>query len=113
MHRPLWADKLDAATTRVCALALPRLGDGPGTRVRPASKREALMALVPSSIFTMRPRGGRAELERLGQLVRELPAYWLEMGSRLDDIPHAVDEILARSEAPGADADDAPPRDHA
>ena len=96
--------------TRVCALALPRLGDGPGTRVRPASKREALMALVPTSIFTMRPRGGRAELERLGQLVQELPAYWLEMGSRLDDIPHGVDEILARSEASGADTEDAPPR---
>ena len=84
-------------STRVCALALPRIVARSGTRVGPASPREALLTLMPSSAFMMRPRGGRAGIERLAQLARELPAYWLEIGSDLDDIPRGVDEILVRA----------------
>jgi len=54
-----------------------------------------LRMLAPSTIVTMRPRGGRESFEQLVQLVERLPAYWLQIGSRLDDIPRCVSEILA------------------
>lgn len=81
--------------TTLRALALPRIIAGTAAHVRPAAKRDALLTLIPSTVFEMYPRVGRAGIDRLTQLVEELPAYWLEMGSDLDAIPRCVGEILA------------------
>lgn len=89
-----------AATIR--AIALPRIVDGASGRVRPAAKRDALLVLIPSSIFEMHPRSGRAGVDRLAWLVEQVPAYWLEIGRDLSEIPRRIDEILA---ATGATAD--------
>lgn len=76
------------------ALALPRLVSDTAVRVRPAAKRDALLTLVPSSVFEMHPRSGRAGVDRLARLVEEVPAYWLELGSDIAAIVSGVERIL-------------------
>lgn len=82
------------------AVALPRIVDRADTRVRPASRREALLTIVPSSIFTMSPRGSRRDTERFFELAEQLPAYWLEIGRDLQAIPRRIDDILQSIGAP-------------
>lgn len=77
------------------ALALPRVSNGSGTRFRPASKAEVLLALIPNSLFTPIPRPGPHGFQRLAQLVDAVPRYWLELGRDLTQIPRRVEELLA------------------
>lgn len=90
---PLFGERL-GSSARVCALALPRIVDREDTSWRHASKGEAILMLAPSAVFAMRPRAGREGVERLAEIVRRLPAYWLEIGRDLDDIPRQMDAIL-------------------
>lgn len=91
---PLFPQGL-GSRARVAALALPRIVDRPTAGWRPASKRDAVLMLAPSAVFAMRPRAGPEGVERLAELARRVPAYWLEMGRDLDAIPAQVDAILA------------------
>ncbi len=84
----------------LCAVALPRVVDRTDTRLRPASRSEALLTIAPSTIFEMGPRAGRRDTERLFQLAEQLPAYWLEVGRDLQQIPRRIDDILAAVAAP-------------
>ena len=84
-----------AATIRV--IGLPRVAHTPTTAVRRASKVEALMRLAPSSLFLLPYAGmSRDGFAKLNDLVNRLPAYWLELGEDLAEIPAVVDEILAQ-----------------
>jgi hypothetical protein len=78
-------------------LALPRIVDAGATRFRPASKAEALLEIVPSSLLQQLLRPGAPGFRRLGQLVDSVPAYWLELGCDLERIPSAVDALLAEA----------------
>jgi len=84
-----------ARAVLIRAVALPRVVAAAESRIRPASKHEALFALAPSSLLEMVPRPGARGLERLADLVERVPAYWLEMGGDLGRIPHCVREMLA------------------
>lgn len=90
---PLYSDQL-AGSADIRALILPRVVPGGGGRWGRASKKDALLRAV-TSVFEMRPRLGGDGVERLTQLVHAVPAYWLEIGASLSDIPRQVDEILA------------------
>ncbi len=83
----------------ICAIALPRVVEAAQSRIRPASKSEALFALAPSSVLEMIPRPGARGLERLADLVERVPAYWLDMGRELSQIPLRVRDILAEAAA--------------
>lgn len=85
------------AEARIVALALPRVVETPASVARPASARDLLLGLVPSSIFTMEPRGSRDGVARFATLARQVPAWFLDLGRRLDDIPRCLDELLATS----------------
>jgi hypothetical protein len=84
-----------ASCATIRALALPRIVAGAPARIYPARRRDALLVLVPSSVFSMHPRPGREGIDRLARLVLQIPAYWLEIGSDLDEIPRRVDDLLA------------------
>jgi hypothetical protein len=43
--------------------------------------------------------GGREGLDRLQRLVQQVPVYWLELGTDLEQIPRRVEEILDRATA--------------
>jgi hypothetical protein len=74
------------------ALVLPRI-TADSARLRPASKAEALFALAPSSIL-FRPNSGAATLNKLGRLAEQVPCYWLDLGTDLNEIPSRVAEVI-------------------
>jgi len=76
----------------VDALVLPRVVDSETTTFRPATRMAALRAIAPTSVMYL-PRPNRAAFERLSQLVENTPAYWLELGRRIDLIPAAVQKL--------------------
>ena len=82
-------------TAPIRVLALPRIVDRHATQCRRASKGDALLALAPSSLFALPARPGARGLDRLAQLVEQVPSYWLELGRDLTAIPHRVEELLA------------------
>lgn len=90
LHRD-YRDRL-ASEVRLRALLLPRVVDTAESRVRRASKAQALMAIAPTSVMFL-PRPNKAAFGRLTALVEALPCYWLELGQRLELIPSAVDEL--------------------
>ena len=80
---------------RIRVLGLPRVAHKPHTTVRRASKVEALLRLAPSSLFLMPYAGmSRTGFQRLNDLVNAVPAYWLELGEDLQEIPGVVDALL-------------------
>jgi hypothetical protein len=88
-----------ARVVTIRALAFPRVTDLSTSRVRPASRREALLTLAPGSLLAL-PNTGVGTLDLLGRLVERLPSYWLELGSDLTTIPERVADILADANRP-------------
>ncbi len=84
-----------ASFARIHALVLPRLTDNSSARIRPASKRDALLALAPSSILLL-PSSGARTLDTLASLAERVPCYWLDLGCDLSEIPDQVQELLER-----------------
>ena len=80
----------------VRAVALCRLVETPVSRVRPASRIEALRAVAPSSLLQIHGRR-KDSLDRLTQLVERVPCFWLEQGRHLASVVEGVEEILARA----------------
>ncbi len=81
-------------------LVLPRLGDASESRVRRASKGEALLALGPSSLLQI-PSRGMGSFANLAALVERVPVYSLELGRDLRSIAPRVGEILTEATAFG------------
>ncbi|MEO7361503.1 MAG: hypothetical protein ABI120_14310 [Gemmatimonadaceae bacterium] len=80
---------------RIRVVGLPRVAHTPHTTVRRASKVEALLRLAPSSLFLMPYAGmGRTGFARLNDLVNSVPAYWVELGEDLQEIPGVIDQLL-------------------
>lgn len=74
------------------AIVLPVLGaDGP--ELRPASGADALRSLAPSTIFQLPPTA--VPLAPLGDLVRLVPSYRLEVGPDPAAAAALVEELLA------------------
>lgn len=75
------------------ALVVPVV-KGPGaTTVSPISRGEAMRALAPSTVYQLPGSSGDA-LARMSLLVRTVPAFRLEMGGSIEDLPRAVSELL-------------------
>jgi hypothetical protein len=83
------------------AVAFPRVANLSASRIRPASRREALLTLAPGSLLAL-PNTGVGALDLLGRLVERLPSYWLELGRDLKTIPERVSEIIADASLPPA-----------
>jgi len=80
---------------RIHAIVLPRVTHGLTSRLRPASKRDALLALAPSSLLVGQRTPGLHGFNKLARLVEQTPCHWLELGRALDEIPCRVEELLA------------------
>lgn len=89
-----------ATETPIAAVVLPRVVDQPETAFRPAKPMEAMLALAPSSIIIL-PGAAPRSLDKLGDLVTTVPAFWLELGHDVRDIGPTVRRIsreIARHE---------------
>jgi hypothetical protein len=78
----------------ISAIALPRITSRMESSVIPANKREALRAVLPSSVFFLVPSPGVRGADRLASLIQGVPTYWLEIGQELRQIPERVSELL-------------------
>jgi len=88
-----FADRLPCSVP-IRVVVLPRVSDGSFTRFRAASKREALLALAPTSILNL-PSTGSRTLARMARLVDQLPCFWLELGADLPMVPDSLDSLLS------------------
>lgn len=84
------------ARTTIDLLLLPRVVDQDKSSWRQASMTEAMLALAPTSVlFTPTPSGKAFEL--LSDLIDAVPTYRLELGRDIQDIPLAVEKIVAEA----------------
>jgi hypothetical protein len=78
------------------AVVLPRVANIPQSKLQPASKGEALLAVGPTSLLQIPNRGlGVGGFERLAQLVERVPCFRLEVGADLAAIAHCLEGLVA------------------
>lgn len=75
-------------------LLLPKVVDSPTSSWRRASKAETMLALAPTSVLFTPTPGARA-LDQLADLITTVPAYWLELGTEIEDIPRVIEQIIS------------------
>jgi hypothetical protein len=75
------------------AIVVPTITGGPHTRAVPTSRAAALAALAPSTVFQLHTAGSEA-LRYMARLVREVPAYVLELGNDVSEIPGVILALL-------------------
>jgi hypothetical protein len=84
-------------TVPIRFLVLPRVVEGPKSKLRSASKGEALLALGPSSLLQIPNRAlGVRGFEKLARLIQQLPCYWMDVGSNLETVPSCVEQLFAK-----------------
>jgi hypothetical protein len=84
-----------ARTAEIVAIGLPRVVDALETRARPATGADALRALAPSSLLLFAPSPGADGLRHLRALVTSVPAFWLDLGRDMTQLPRAIDALIA------------------
>ena len=76
------------------AILVPTVTGKPDTRVKKASAIVALKALAPSTILQL-PKTGESALERMTELVKQVPCYILELGTDIPQIPQTISKLLS------------------
>jgi len=77
----------------VRALLVPRITGFERTKLTPASPRNGLMALAPSTIFQLRG-ASQEDLTCMAKLTRLIPCYFLELGKDINNIPDIILDLL-------------------
>ena len=80
---------------QIRALVIPHVAGTQESRIYPASKGQALLAIGPSSLLQIPSRRVTRGFNTLAQLVERVPCYWLELGYDLDSIPRCLEGIMA------------------
>jgi hypothetical protein len=75
------------------ALFIPRITGGQDTSLRPAPAMHGLKALAPSTIFQLVEPGEKA-FRALARLARQVPSYYLDLGTDLRQIPGVIMDYL-------------------
>ncbi|MGH7587797.1 MAG: hypothetical protein ACRELU_04305, partial [Gemmatimonadota bacterium] len=81
-----------ARESPIDALFLPSVRSGPA-RVRPASPAQALLRLVQGTL-ALATHAGTGGMEPLFELASSVPAFWLDLGADLDEIPVTIAKTL-------------------
>jgi hypothetical protein len=76
------------------AVLLPRVTGLPETKLKKVSASASLLASAPSTIFQL-PGAGDQAFKVLGDLVRQVPSYILEVGTELSQIPGTILNLLS------------------
>ncbi len=74
------------------AILIPRLGASESA-LRPASAAAGLAALAPNTVLQL-PAAGARTLQRLAEIAREVPSYYLELGPELAASAPAIAALL-------------------
>jgi len=81
-----------ARESPIDALFLPTVRSG-ATRVRPATPAQAVLRLVQGAL-ALATHAGSGRMETLFRLAAATPAFWLDLGAELDEIPLVVQRTL-------------------
>jgi hypothetical protein len=63
------------------------------TRIVPASKLEAMLALAPTTIFQL-PLAGADKMKEFKKIITSVPCYFLELGPEISNIPEVIKKFL-------------------
>lgn len=75
------------------AILLPRVTGGTRSTLRPASAAQATVAIGAVTMHLLR-MGAREAFEKIAGIAAATPAYWLDLGEDIDDLPRVIsDEI--------------------
>ena len=86
-----------ATTLPLTAIVSPRIAPGRrNTTVMRASPSKMMLALAPTTMLQL-PFNGTDAFESMSNLVRQLPAWIMELGDDTRQIPAAIREVIARS----------------
>lgn len=85
--------------TRIRVVCLVRITDEDCIGVRPATKRESLLAMARSMLLSGVLSPGKRGFEQLGRLVDNVPSFWLEVGPNPEDIPRCIRTLLSDNRA--------------
>ena len=77
------------ASASLTAIMIPMISDHPETRIRTATKLEAMLALTPTTLFQL-PLAQSNKLEELKYIISKIPCYFLELGSSRREVPEAL-----------------------
>lgn len=75
------------------AILLPVITGGGETSILPCSAHDAMMALAPTSVSQL-PFSDVTDLRYLAEVTRSVPTYRLLLGTRLDEVPLKIEELL-------------------
>lgn len=75
------------------AILLPTIAKRAETMLVAANKSEALRALAPSTIFQL-ANSGEQDFRLLTHLIQQVPAYHLNLGNKLAQIPQVIQGLL-------------------
>lgn len=76
------------------AVLLPRVIEGPATRLVPLTRKESIEALVAPTVAQL-PGAGVEVIRRMARLARSVPTYAIELGSDRPQIAPRIAELLA------------------
>lgn len=83
------------------AILTTRVADGGPSRVRPASKSQALLVLGSSSLLQVPSYGSRRKgFDLIARLIERIPCYSLILGQDLPFVPRLVEEVVAQVPQP-------------
>ena len=71
------------------AILLPTITGGPTSSLRPAGRGEATMAIGGITMHLLRIGAGKA-FEKIAGIAATTPAYWLELGEDIDELPALI-----------------------
>jgi len=76
------------------AILLPRITQKDETHLAPASHGAALEALAPTTLMQL-PGAGDSALKTISRLARQVPAFYLDVGTNMAAIPVAIEQLLS------------------
>jgi hypothetical protein len=65
------------------------------TTIVPATKTQALLALVPTTLFQL-PLAESNKVETLKQIIAQLPCYTVRLSRESDEVATVIDTFLAQ-----------------
>lgn len=74
-------------------ILLPRVTGMVDTTLSAATSAEALFALAPTTVMHLEG-GSREAFDKMGQLSKNLPCAWLNLGTDLNQIPRAIENYI-------------------
>jgi len=75
------------------AILLPRIAGGPRSSLRPATTGQATVAVGAVTLHLLRV-GAAEAFEKIAGLAASTPAYWLDLGDDIDELPALIGSEL-------------------